>query len=210
MIKTLTFVIVLTFVSFRSFGNEKVPGVVVYPNETISVTFDVQIVMFTKEWDFTRLQKGAYFYDATGKKRRLSPKHALEIQLFLGDTDTIRMVSIAHKASRTFARLVKEGKVNAYFIMTPPRNSVTHGSGGTPFGTPGMQFHGSGVYRGYLLLKKGDWGPDIKAKRLRSRKEMIEFFSDCPKVVEEIEDQNLTNKELSVVVDFYYQYCGDH
>lgn len=212
MIKTLTFVTALFLLSFHSLGYEKVPGIVIYQNETISVTFDVPIVMFTKEWDFTRLQKGAYFYDASGKKRRVVPKQALEIQLFLGDTDTIRMVSIVHKgrARRTFAQLMNDGKINVYFMMTPPSNNVSSGPGGMPIGNAGMHYHGSGAYRGYLLVKKGDWRPDVKAKRLKFRKEMIEFFSDCPQVVEQIEGQELTNKELSVVVDFYYQYCGDN
>lgn len=202
------FSIFLILLSFHSLGNEQVPGIVVYPNETISVTFDVPTVIFTKEWDFTRLQSVAYFHDASGKKRRVSPKQALEIQLFLGDTDTIRMVSILHKGrgSRTFARIIKDGKLNVYFMMASPN---AQGSSGFTFGTAGVQLHGTGIYHGFLVLKKGNWGPDVKARRLMLRKEMIEFFSDCPQVVEQIEDQKLTNNELSVVIDFYYQYCGN-
>ena len=200
--------IILLFISFGAWSNHQVPGVVVFSHETISVTFDVPTVIFTGEWDFSRLQNKAYYYDSTGSKHFVKPKDALELHFFIGDSDTIRMISIVHKgrATRAFAQIVREGKVNVYSMQVAPNNFNT---GSPTFGSSGVQTHGNVSYNGYVLVKRSSSGPDVKAQRLMFRKEMIEFFNDCPEVVKEIEEQELTNTELPIVIDFYYQFCDN-
>ena len=200
--------LILLFISFGALSNQQVPGIVIFPNETISVTFDVPTITFTKEWDFSRLQMKAYYYDVTGKKSFVTPNKALEIHFYLADLDTVRMISVINrgKKGRAFARIIREGKLNVYAMEIAPNTAI---SSGPTYGTNGISTHGNAQYNGYIMVRWGDAGPDVKAERLFSRKNMIEFFQGCPEVVREIEEQELTNTELPVVVDFYYQYCGD-
>ena len=216
----ILFSVIAVLLSFATFANEQVPGVVIYENETIHVTFDVPTISFTKEWDFSRLQARAYFHDANGIKSRVTPVEAKEIQLFIESVDTIRLVSVLYrgKSGRTFARLLKEGSIKVYAMEIASSNTTmnnpSHVYGGAPSpGNPayrasGFTVSGRTPASGYLLLQKPNEGPDARAVRLVTAKQMIEFFKDCPPVVKEIEEQELTGTELPVVVDFYFRDCG--
>lgn len=143
MRNSILFSVITILMSFTAISNEQVPGVVIYENETINVTFDVPTISFTKEWDFSRLQARAYFHDANGIKSRVTPVEAKEIQLFIESVDTIRLVSVLYrgKSGRTFARLLEEGSINVYAMEIASSNTTmnnpSHVYGGAP--SPGIQ-----------------------------------------------------------------------
>jgi hypothetical protein len=57
-----------------------------------------------------------------------------------------------------------------------------------------------------LILQKGN-GELKRPKGLTFKKDMINYFSDCPKLVEKIESKDFRKDDLESIVRFYNSNC---
>jgi hypothetical protein len=58
-----------------------------------------------------------------------------------------------------------------------------------------------------LIFQKGN-GPLKQPRALGWKKDMLEYFSDCPALRERIESKDLRRKEIEAIVLFYNRQCG--
>ncbi len=56
------------------------------------------------------------------------------------------------------------------------------------------------------ILQKGD-GELKRTKGLNFRKDMVEYFSDCPELSKRIDNKEFRNNDLESIVRFYNNKC---
>jgi hypothetical protein len=103
-----------------------------------------------------------------------------------------------------------EGRVSYYthkYRYSKGGGGVTYFGGAGGFITP-MYFGGgggSGIVDASVLVKEN--GETMKLRNLLSKKDLKEFFSDCPSLVNLIKEDIATRDKLDIIVEFYNLYC---
>jgi hypothetical protein len=59
-----------------------------------------------------------------------------------------------------------------------------------------------------LVFQKGN-GPLKQPKSMGWKKDMIQYFSDCPALREQIESKEFRKKEVEAIVMYYNHNCGE-
>lgn len=187
---------------------KKIKGTIITGNETREVTFNVRIPWLAGEPSFEGLQYRVKYFDETGKKHILKPDEATEIR-FEHNGQLVRMISCKNnldlgnmftRGSHLFLKLEIDGplKLLRYYYKQ------THG---------GMMTAGGGYSPGYsytadnLLFMKSD-GRLKQPRALGWKKDMTEYFSDCPQLVNLIQGKDLRRREMEAIVMFYNKNCG--
>jgi len=187
---------------------KKVEGQIITQNDTINVTFNIPMKLFTQEPNYERLQYRIKYYDSLNQKKILRPDQAKEIR-FLHKNEEIRMLSRYNSLgfssffsmnSNIFLKLEIDGELklfNYYYSENSPEmyNSATN------------TFTGANSYSiERYILQKGN-GELKRPKRLMFRKDMMEYFSDCPELSQKIEMKELRKKDLEAIIRFYCLNC---
>lgn len=200
--------VLISLFSISVFG-KKVEGKIIRENDTLYVTLNIPVKLFDVDPNYESLQYRVKYFDKTGKKITVWPDEAKEIQ-FKYNFENVRMLSrvntiggkIFLARSRIFLKLEKEGKLNLYSYY------FTQHSGGMYNASTGMMSPGYSYSAERYVLQKGD--QELKQpKTLSFKKDMAQYFSDCPTLVKQIESRDFRKGDMEQIVDFYNQRCGN-
>jgi hypothetical protein len=193
---------------------EKIEGLIITKTEdSLQVTFEIPLQLFTREPDYERLQRKVKYYDVNGKKQTLKPKDAKEIH-FTYKNERIRMRARRNTSSflggtfslnagdYIFLRLLEDGPVQLFLYY------YTQNSPGVVDPTTGIMTGGLMYDTDRCLLQKGDAGELTPIRALFFKKDMSAFFSDCPELVKKIEEKEFKREHLREIVQFYNTQCG--
>lgn len=207
MMRFLFFLLVTLSFSF-SLEAKKIKGKIVFESETIEVTFNIPMRSFSVGPNYEKLQYRVKYYDRNGKSISIRPTEAKEFVFrYLGSD--IRMISVRNhfgsgnpppSRPRIFLKLEVEGKVNMYsYYSTQSSPGIYNPS--TGLSTGGMTYS---VER--YVLQKGDgnlWQP----RALTFRKDLVDYFKDCPDLVEKVEAKFFRKDDLEAIVMYYNSRC---
>ncbi len=185
----------------------KMEGKIIYQTDTVDVVFNIPVKLFSGEPNFQRLQYKVKYYNKAGKQQALKPHEAIEIQFKFGN-ENIRMLSRDYSMGmmnpfsfqdRIFLKLDIDGELKLFNYYYTSQTPGTVNASGVMTG--GLSYSDD-----HYLLQKGDG--EIKSPRgLAFKKDMAEYFSDCPALVEKIQDKEFRKKDLEFIVQFYNTIC---
>lgn len=187
---------------------KKIEGKIFFENDTIDVTFNIPIKFFTQEPNFEKLQYKVKYFDSTGIKIVLRPDNAKEIQ-FKYEDENVRMLSrynslglgnIFSMSTNIFLKLEIDGELKLFSYYYTQRSAGTYNA------STGMMTGGYSYSVERYILQKGN-GELKRPKGLTFKKDMLEYFSDCPKLVEKIESKDFRKDDLESIVRFYNSNC---
>lgn len=186
----------------------KIEGKIFFENDTIDVTFNIPIKFFTQELNYEKLQNKVKYYDSSGEIIILKPEYAKEIQ-FKYENKNVRMLSrsnsigvgnIFKKGAKIFLKLESDGKLKLFNYYQ------TQFSPGMYNDPTGSMSGGTIISVENYILQKGD-GELKRLKGLTFKKDMAEYFSDCPALVAKIESKDFRKRDMNIIVRFYNSYC---
>jgi len=205
--KRISLFLLLIIMAFHIHAR-KVPGVIISKGESRQVTFDIKVPWLDDEPNFVRIQNRVKYYDESGKKAILRPEDADEI-IFDFDGMEVRMIScvntiggvnIFSSSEKIFLKLEIDGPLRLY------RHYYKQTSPGY-YGGAGMGYSAGSTYTvENFIFQKGN-GPLKQPRSLGWRKDMLEYFNDCPSLRELIESKDLRRKEIEGIVMFYNRNC---
>jgi hypothetical protein len=188
----------------------KIDGVIITRGTSRKVTFDIKVPLLANEPNFERIQYRVRYYDENGKKRTLRPDDADEIRFNYEGMD-VRMIacpntlgggSVFSTAARIFLKLEIDGALRLY------RFYYKQTTAGMYYGGPGGGYSPGSVYTAEnLVFQKGN-GPLKQPRSIGWKKDMLQYFSDCPALQELIEGKDLRRKEIEAIVIYYNRNCG--
>jgi hypothetical protein len=187
---------------------KKIEGRIIFKNDTIDVILNIPIKFFTQEPNYEKLQYKVKYIDSTGKKITLIPDNVKEVQ-FRYDFQDIRLLSrfnslgsrsIFSSSANILLKLEIDGTVKLFsFYYTQRSPGMYNPSTGATTG--GFSYSEEGY-----VLQKGD--DDLKGiTRLSFKKDMAEYFKDCPTLVKKIVDRDFRKDDLVSIVRFYNSNC---
>jgi hypothetical protein len=205
--KRLVLIAALVALSFTTHA-KKLAGLIIANGKTREVTFDITVPWLDDEPNFVRLQYKVKYYDENGKKQTLRPEDAEEIQ-FDYDGMVVRMVScpdafggnLFSSSSKIFLKLEIDGRLKLYRYYYKQSAPVSYGA-------PGMSTTMAPAYTvDNLIFQKGN-GPLKRPRSLGWKKDMLEYFSDCPALRDRIEGKVLKRDDIEAIVMYYNNNCG--
>jgi hypothetical protein len=187
---------------------KKIEGKILFESDTLDVIFNIPIKFFTQEPNYEKLQYKVKYYDSTGKIIVIRPDIANEIQ-FTYNFEDVRMLSrnnslgLGNAFSRSrsiFLKLEIDGKLKLFNYY------YTQYAAGTYNASAGMMSGGYAYSVERYILQKEN-GELKRPKGLTFKKDMIDYFSDCPALVEKIESKDFRKNDLEFIVSFYNSNC---
>ncbi len=206
--RRLSVLVVLGMILTFKLEARKIEGKILFKNDTLNVIFNIPIKFFTQQPNYEKLQNKVKYFDSNGKKIVIRPENAKEIQ-FKFQNENIRMLSrlnslglgsIFYTGSNIFLRLEIDGDLKLFHYYYTQRSAGMY-NGATGGFTGGYSY----TVDNYLL-QKGN--AELKRPHgLTFKKDMAEYFSECPIIVEKIESKVFRKKDLESIVRFYNEYC---
>ncbi len=142
------------------------------------------------------------------KKKTLRPTDADEIR-FNYEGMEVRMISCANTiglgdifsdAEKLFLKLEINGAVKLYrYYYKQTTGGHSNGMGGY---TPGVTYTADN-----FIFQKGK-GELMMPRSLRWRKDMLEYFDDCPGLREQIEAKEFRKGDIEAIAMYYNQHCA--
>jgi hypothetical protein len=191
---------------------KKIKGIIIVNNESHEVTFDIKVPLFHGEPNFERLQYKVRYYDENGKRQTLRPDKADEIR-FNYDGKEVRMISCSTRLGdteinsarkRIFLKLEIEGQLRLYRYYYVDYKSTYNNT--SPTGA-GSAVPATSIDDIFIFQKGG--GPLKQPETMRFKKDMLEYFKDCPQLQDLIESKDFRRKEIEAIVLFYNHNCGE-
>ena len=176
---------------------EKVEGKMFCENDTVDIVLSIPSKMFASAQTRQRMQNGMAYFDSSGKKRRLIPNDSIKEIRFNDGSNELRIICVPNSIERIlttkyiFLQLEIDGKLRVfkYFFVT---------SSGMQRGVPNYGLMNT------LVFQKGDG--ELKIFR-NTNKEISEYLSDCPELVEKIESDFFKKKDVLSIVEYYNSNC---
>ena len=202
------FLITLGLIFTFKLEAKKIEGKIFFEHDTMDVIFNIPIDLITLEPNFEKLQLKVKYFDQAGKKHILRPDDAKEYR-FKYLYREIRMISRKNSLGiggifltdkNIFLQLEVDGYLKLFnYYFTRRIGGTYNAATGTMY--PGMSFDSE-----RYILQKGD---DVlkRTKGLNFKKDMQEYFSDCPKLAEKIENKEFRQYDLRSIVRFYNSQC---
>lgn len=195
-------IIAILLIFFNQVEAKKIPGYFISnSNDTVRVTFNIS-VSSTRPY-FDSMEWRIKYYDAKNKKHILLPNMAREISLnykgkqfiMLSEKNTLGFVgSPTREHEYIFLHLLKSGKVMLFkYYRKAPGPGMNN-----EFGGESAYFYGADDY----ILKKGQQAL-FKVRDITFKKDMSEYFSDDPDIVQKIEDKTYKIRDIEEMVDEY-------
>jgi len=206
--RKLVLLVTIGLLSSITLNAKKINGEIIFENDTVEVMFKIPFKFFTQEPNYEKLQVKVKYYNSDGTKVILRPDDAKEIRFNDGYED-IRMLSrynslgigsIFSTSSNIFLRLEIDGNVKLFSYY------YTQSSGGMYNGATGTMTGGYSYSVEKYILQKGEL--ELKrTKGLMFRKDMVEYFSDCPELAEKIKEKEFRKGDMISIVRFYNNHC---
>jgi len=207
--KKILFVLIGLFILTTAVAR-KIPGTIIYKTGgAIDVVFNVPFKFLSSNPNYERMQYRIVYYDASNKKMVLKPGEAEEIRFAFGGQEIIMLSrpntlgagSLFSNVNYIFLRLQIDGKMklfNYYFSQSSP--------GMYSPATGGMGVGHTYTVENYVLQKED--GALVQPRGLTFRKDMTEYFRDCPELVNRIQERELRRGDLEIIVMEYNKKCG--
>jgi hypothetical protein len=196
---------------------KKIEGKIFFENDTIDVTFILPVDLLTQDIIYENVQQKIKYIDRNGIKHKLRPDDAKEIR-FKYPYSEIRMISVPNNlglgnpfffGQNIFLELKIDGylKLFNYYYKQKSANMFTGSSGfNNSINTMNTYQFEYTVER--FILQKGNGGLK-RPKRISFKKDMIEYFQDCPELVEKFENKEINKDYLESAVRFYNSRCAN-
>ena len=203
-------VVGIILMSYFSLQAKKIDGTIILENDTLIVTLKIPYKFLAQEPNYEKLQYKIKYFDTEGNKVILKPHEAKEIR-FNDGFDDIRMLSRPNNldlgslfsiSSHIFLKLEIDGNLKLF------KYHYTQSSGGMYNGATGTYTAGYSYNVEKYILQKGD----EELKRTRSlvfRKDLMDYFSDCPELAKKIEEKEFRKRDLELIVQYYNSHCGN-
>lgn len=201
----ITAIVMLFTLSLQA---KKIEGKIVFENETVNVVFNIPIIMLQDAPNYQKIQQRVQYYDAVGKKQTLWPEDAKEIQFTYGQ-ENVRMISVVNSiglgnplasSNQIFLKLEIDGHLKLYSYF------YSQSSPGMVNPATGIMGGGYSYNMDRYVLQKGD-GELKKIKGASFKKDMSEYFSDCPSLAQKIENKEFRKDDLESMVNIYNAEC---
>ncbi|MBL3657911.1 hypothetical protein [Fulvivirga sediminis] len=203
--KKALFLLILIIVSINGLHAKNVKGFIKFADSMQEVTLKIPAGLFGNHPQYIRLQNKIKYISPNGDVKVLKPSDAEAVKFsFKGEmitlvsvknnTDQSRLTGVTQD-SHIFLKLVMDGKLKLFQYYSA---QYSPGVGQQP---------GTTTIKDEYLLQL----PDEPLKRLKSigfRKDMKEYFSDCPALVEILDSRTLRKKDMEAIVEFYNQNCN--
>jgi hypothetical protein len=198
--KKFSLLLICVAASVATFAAERIPGKIIYADKTLDVTLLIPTGLFGSGPNTEALQRRVRYLDARGKKKWLRPEDAREYRFdFQGQT--FRMVSRQYTGSffSTSDKIFLLQLIDGPLKMFEHRQTAQTGAG------PNMPSQTTQTIS-YLLQRNEE--PLMEPRTLGFKKQMAEYFADCPALVSLIQDKEFKRRDLDEIVLFYNQRCG--
>ncbi len=185
---------------------KKVSGGFIKDGKTTETTFFIQVGLLMGEPNFERIQYKVKYLDENGKKKTLRPHDADEFWFDLDGMD-VRMVSVENtlglgniftSSPKIFLKIEIDGPLRLFRYYYKQTN--------TSMGAGGMGTTYTYTVDNLVFQKRG--GPLMKPRSLMWKKDMLEYFGDCPALSERIESKDLKRRDIDEIVFYYNRNCG--
>ena len=201
-------VLVLGLLLTTSLEAKKIKGVILFAEDTVQVTMKIPVKFLSGEINYQKLQTKVKYFDSLGTKRVLRPDDAREIR-FSYDYEDVRMLSrvkndgmgnIFSADSCIFLKLEVDGPLKLFSYYYSQSNPGMYNA------STGMMTGGYSYTVEKYILQKGNG--DLKRPRgLTFRKDMMEYFADCPVLAGKIEAKEFKRRDLTSIVRYYNLHC---
>jgi len=196
-LKKVSLLLLLIVTSFAVYAAQEITGTIVFPNETVDVTFLVPVGLFGGDPNTEAMQRGIRYRDSHGKKHKLKPSQAIEFS-FTYDGRLWRMVS-----SNYTSGLFTKGIFLLQLVDGPVKMfeyTYTTRTGG------GMNGMGMTTTTTINLMQRGN-EPVKELRMFGFKKDMADYFKDCPALVSLIEEKAFKRRDLMEIVNYYNNKC---
>lgn len=200
------------FNQFAFAEKKPVTGKIISTTDTLDVVFMISINVESGMPDFEKLQEKFTYTDAANKKVVVRPSEAKEIQ-FVYRTRTFRMISMENTLmlgsimtmeSKIFLKLDIDGKLKLYTYYNTKSSAMGGGYG--PNGMPMATTYSKISYHKSIYQKED--GALMMPDGITFRSDMKNYLSECPLLVEKIENKNFKKDDGLNIVYFYNNNCG--
>ena len=199
----------LILVLFQAFSLEakNIEGTIITRSDTLQAIFRIPVKIFTGEPNFEKIQFKLKYIDSTGNRKVLRPENVNEIR-FSYNYEEIRMLSrfnavglgnIFTTGSHVLLKLEVDGPVKLFRYYYTQRTSGTYNS------TTGS-WNGGVAYEAERFILQMEDEPITRPRSFGFKKDMKEFFRNCPSLVEKIES-NEYQRDLYLIVKYYNTAC---
>jgi hypothetical protein len=198
MMKKYFLLVLVMVTSFTLYAAQEIPGTIVFHNETVDVTLLVPVGLFGGDPNTEAMQKGIKYRDSHGKKHKLKPAQAIEFS-FTYEGKVWRMVSSDYTSG-----LFSKGIFLLQLVDGPVKMfeyTYTTRSAGGPNGVGGMT-----TTTTINLMQRGN-EPLYALRLFGFKKDMAEYFKDCPALVALIEGKEFKKRDLMEIVHYYNYQC---
>lgn len=202
--------ILIGLIFYSKINAAKIEGTIIFRNDSVSqVIFDIPIIFWLGEINYISLQELIIYKDSEKNKFRLTPDEVKEI-IFRYNDEEIRMISVENVPYKfpfnnpprhILLRLIIDGNLSLFIF----HNKV---------GPVGMYVGPGSKWRGYsndveLIVLKKNGGELFKPSFTKSFKsDMKLYLSDCPSLIEKIENDIYNIDNIRQIVTDYNTNCA--
>lgn len=200
-------VLLITFTSEA----KKIKGQIILANDTLNVTLLIPFKFFSSNPNYEQLQYKIKYLNTKGEKETKKAEEVVEVR-FTANNQKNRMISLPNTigssaslfSNRDFIllKLEKEGycRMFAYYYTTSSPGMYNAGTGSY------MAGGSSTVTQHFLQKGKGEL---TQIKGISFKRDMSEYFNDCPSLSEKIESKELRKSDINFIIDFYNKNCRE-
>jgi hypothetical protein len=208
--KKAIFIFVFGFIGCIKSEARKLEGTIVMDNETIKVVFNIPFAFLKAVPNYEMLQRKVKYFDDKGNKMTLRPGQAKEIR-FSYKGKEIRMLSrydedgLTYNVPRDrniFLKLEIDGKLKLFKYYYTENSPNVHDASTGPATN-------ADSYRIERYILQNENGKLKRIKGLTFKRDMTEYFRDCPGLVHKIENKEFRKRDLELMVSFYNSNCGN-
>lgn len=201
--RKLIFITVIGLIFTIKLEAKKIEGQIFYKDDSINVIMKIPILFYTRVPNYEKLQYKVKYFDATGVKKILRPDDAEEIR-FTYENEKVRMLSRKKTkglnkpfsvGANFFLRIEVDGGLKLFSFYYVKRSMGKQGRPST-----------SVRIRKYILQKGNEQIREIN--NWTFRKDMIEYFNDCPELSKKIEDEEFRLRDIDSIVSYYNKNCN--
>jgi hypothetical protein len=170
-----------------------VEGIIEFPDSTVKTTFRVPVRLFGKSLIYTSIQDGFRYRNARGKLRFLDPKRVKKVSFTYCNQDVELVSQKIPGKGHLFLSKVESGRVNLYHYIIVSHSRDVNG------------FRRSEEHPIYLIQRDG--GSLERVREWRFRRQMREYFADCPALVEKLNNKTYNRYHLHRIVAHCNNMC---
>jgi len=184
-------------------------GYVIYGNqEKVEVLVSVPLIQFSKRPDYQEMQSKITIIK-DDSPFGITPDQVVEVA-FTYDEVLIRMISVRDELklnspfanlTNVFLKLEQEGAVRLF------RYYQVSNAPGAYNNQSGMSTANNSRVADRFVVQRGN-GPLVRLEGMSFKKDVAEFFHDCPDVIKKVKDKEYKKEDLEMVVKRYNKVCG--